>query len=110
MKKAIIILIYGLLLTSCGYSKLYKLSPRYQNKQAPVCQKCGTKTVFILYGMPTEKGMKMARKKEVILGGCTIHPAHWACPNCYAKYYYNGELANYMIYKNSPQIDSLSKE
>ena len=110
MKKAIVLLISSLLLISCGYSKYYKLSPRYQNKLAPVCQECGTKTVYILYGMPTEKGMRMARKKEVILGGCTIHPAYWACPNCHAEYYKNGERSNFKLYKPSPQIDTLSQK
>lgn len=50
------------------------------------CPICGTRTaVPIQYGYPSEKGFEMARRGEIILGGCCLDQNNpdWGCKTCH---------------------------
>ena len=49
------------------------------------CPKCGAKeAVPILYGMPSEEGVRMIAKGEIESGGCCIEDGQpqWRCKAC----------------------------
>lgn len=39
-----------------------------------ICTQCGHELVNIIYGMPGEKLVEMAKSEGVALGGCSISP------------------------------------
>lgn len=55
-------------------------------RAAPVCQKCGTTMLEIVYGEPTLETEAESERGEVVLGGCCIRgdgcDPRWRCRAC----------------------------
>jgi hypothetical protein len=52
------------------------------------CPNCNHDLVNIIYGMPTEKAIKLAREEGIALGGCMFQedlPTHY-CYGCHEAY------------------------
>jgi len=48
----------------------FSAEPIELNKDSKECQICGHKIVPILYGLPSDIGLKKAKNGELLLGGC----------------------------------------
>ena len=109
MRKIVIACCLLLLFVSCATNKR---GVRYKYQDSPICKYCGTKTVEIVYGYPSERGAKLAGQKIIVLGGCMPMPGKWACPNCHAKYYSDGEPVDYTRwpYNIKQPADSVQNE
>ena len=67
--------------------------PQRTPPQTPVfsgeeCDRCGTTGTRIVYGLPTVDTESVARRGEIVLGGCRVEdnqPTH-SCSNCKAHW------------------------
>lgn len=58
------------------------------SQRPKVCKKCGGKVLEIVYGYPSHETFEMAKRGEVILGGCCIEEDQpdMACRDCHQGY------------------------
>ena len=57
------------------------------DKRLETCSNCGSKVLPIVYGLPTEDDIRLAKQGKIILGGCAIGPANYGCVSCQQTYH-----------------------